>query len=295
MKTQELYQSVTARIITDLENGTPPWEQPWKNGHNHPFGIMPFNVVTKRPYSGVNILQLWDKEAREGFMSPAWLTFKQAKEAGGHVRKGEKGSIVVFTKFVEKEDDNGKTVKRPFLRTYTVFNVAQIEKLPESFLPEPLDDDHQDEDARLDHVDRFVSETRADVLNQGNRACFIPSRDEIHMPPLPSFDEAEGYYATLLHELTHWTGHKKRLDRLVSGKFGDKDYAREELVAELGAAFLCAHLGIEYRTQHASYIDHWLAVLKEDNRAIFKAASYASQAATYAIELAEHTDHSQAA
>lgn len=295
MKIQELYESVTKRIIDDLQAGTTPWEKPWADGNSAAMGSLPFNAVTRRHYSGINVILLWERAIHQGYLSQGWITFKQAQDAGGHVRKGEKGTRVVFTKFIEKEDEDGNLVKRAFLRSYIVFNVGQISNLPKSIDPFDERQPEHSPDEGMAAVDQFITAIGAEIVHGGDRAYFAPQHDRIVVPPTTQFETVGDYYATVLHELVHWTGHKQRLDRLVSGKFGDKEYGREELVAELGAAFLCCHLGIPYQTQHASYLSSWLSILKEDNRAIFKAASYASQASTFLIDRAQLNTGSEAA
>jgi antirestriction protein ArdC len=238
-------------------------------------------------YSGINVLMLWGAAVEAGYCSPYWMTFKQAKELGAHVRKGEGGNPVVYANTLTKteEQENGATEERkiPFMKAYTVFNVEQIEGLPEHYYvkPDPVIDPAQ----RIAHAEAFFSATGADLRHGGNRAFYRGgSSDHVQMPVFECFRSPEAYYATLAHELTHWTKHPKRLDREFGRKkWGDEGYAREELVAELGAAFLCADLDLtpEAGTDHAAYVQSWLKVLKEDKRAIFSAAAHAQKAADY--------------
>ena len=224
------------------------------------------------PYNGINVLMLWGAAMEGGFLSPYWMTFKQAKELGAHVKKGERGNFVVYANTITKteEQDDGREEERkiPFMKGYSVFNVNQIEGLPGHYYtkPEPIIDPAE----RIGHADAFFASTGADIRHGGNSAHYAGGSDHVQMPVFESFRSPEAYYATLAHELTHWTKHDKRL-------------AREELVAELGAAFLCADLALtpEPGEDHAAYIQSWLKVLKEDKRAIFSAAAHAQRAADY--------------
>ncbi|GAK34615.1 antirestriction protein [Iodidimonas nitroreducens] len=284
MKT-DIYERVTNKIIADLEQGELTWLKPWS-------AVNMDGKITKPlrhngvPYSGINVLMLWGAAIEGGFLSPYWMTYKQAKEMGAHVKKGERGNLVVYANTVTKteETENGEEEERtiPFMKGYTVFNVEQIEGLPERFYvkPEPLIDPAQ----RIERADAFFAATGADIRHGGNSAHYSGGSDHVQMPYFETFRSAEAYYATLAHELTHWTKHPKRLDREFGRKrWGDEGYAREELVAELGAAFLCADLELapEPRADHAAYIQSWLKVLKEDKRAIFSAAAHAQRAADY--------------
>ena len=265
-----LYESVTKRIIADLENGVASWVKPWSGGG---VGALPTNAATGRGYNGINIPILWHAALSEGYSSQGWMTFKQAQGLGATVRAGEKGTHVVFTKklTVKKEDEEKQVA---MLRAYTVFNIAQIDGLE---VDAPVVPDISPHEA----TEAFISATKADIRHGGGRACFVPSQDFIALPPKSSFINVESYYATSLHELGHWSGHKTRLDRDLSGRFGGEAYAAEELVAELNAAFLCAHLGIPGELRHSEYLGHWLTLLKGDSRAIFTASSKASQAANF--------------
>lgn len=263
----DIYQTITDKIITALEVGAAPWVKPWAS-----LGA-PRNAVTGREYSSINTVLL----AMTEFSSNQWLTFQQARQAGGNVKKGERGTTVVFFKPLtikeknEQQTENEKVI--PLLRTFTVFNTQQIEGLPEKFSlaikPKPQIDDFTDNEAA-----EFML-LQAKIIYGSNRACFIPSRDEIHLPNKTEFKSIPDFYATALHELTHWTGHTSRLARDFSGRFGDAAYAFEKLVAELGAAFLCATSGVDGQLQHESYIASWLKVLKNDKKAIFTAAAAA--------------------
>lgn len=284
MKTH-IYQKVTDRIIADLEQGELTWLKPWSAGNMDGRVLKPLRH-NGQEYSGINVLMLWGAAMEAGFCSPHWMTFKQAKELGAHVRKGERGAPVVYAGSMNKteEQENGEQAERviPFLKTYTVFNVEQIEGLPDHYYtkPEPVIDPAQ----RIEHAEAFFAASGADLRHGGNRAFYSDGSDYVQMPVFECFRSPQAYYATLAHELTHWTKHKSRLDREFGRKkWGDEGYAREELVAELGAAFLCADLGLtpEARTDHAAYIQSWLKVLKNDKRAIFSAAAYAQKASDY--------------
>lgn len=283
---QDVYSRITNQIIEALEQGVKPWTQPWTAAHAAGHVSRPLRH-NGQPYAGINVLTLWASAMTAHYAAPIWMTFKQAIELGGHVRKGEKGSPVVYAdtmRRTETDDATGDETERaiPFLKAYTVFNVEQIEGLPEHF--HALAHARRNPDERIAGAESFFAATRADIRHGGDCAYYSPTLDYIQMPPFEAFRDAQAYYATLAHEATHWTRHATRLDRdFGRKKFGDDGYAREELVAELGAAFLCADLGLrlEDRADHAAYIGHWLSVLKEDKRAVFAAAAHAQRAADY--------------
>lgn len=268
MKTGNLYQEITDKIIDQLEAGCVPWVRPWGA-----IGI-PTNARTKRPYSGINIVLLWQHD----FPTQEWVTFKQALEMGGNVRKGEKGTRIVYAdKFVpksEKGEENPRAI--PFLRAYTVFNVAQCDGLP----PPPRPPEIPTESV----IDPIIRNSGVPVYEDRARAAYIPSQDFIEMPARHTFRSFADWGSTILHELVHATGHPDRLNRDLSNPFGSKLYACEELVAEMGSAFCCARLGLEPTVRHADYLGEWLKVLKEDSRAIIRAASHASKAADWIME-----------
>jgi antirestriction protein ArdC len=275
VKIIDLYQNVTAGIIKNLEAGTVPWTRPWKNSRVTKGSMMPHNFATGRPYSGINVPILWGTAADHGYDEHSWLTYQQATAAGGQVRKGEKACTVVFTKKLAFKEDDETTRKVSMLRQFFVFNVAQIDGLKEPEInPEPPE-------AREAKTEAFVQKTGAIIKHGGNKACYIPSLDFVALPDFNQFKSPQHYYATALHELGHWSGAKSRLDRELQGRFGTRKYAAEELVAELTAAFLCAHLGIVGELRHAEYIASWIELLKSDDRAIFTASSKASQAADF--------------
>ena len=282
---QDIYTRVTNQIARQLEQGVRPWSKPWSVEHTAGRITRPLrhNAI---PYRGVNVLLLWSEALAKGYAAPLWMTYKQSQEMGAQVRKGEHGSLVVYADRITKTetDSDGQDVEReiPFMKGYTVFNVEQIEGLPAHYYAQPVTPLPLSE--RLAQADHFVSTTGAAIHLGGNQAYYSPVGDEIHLPPFEAFKDKESYYATALHELTHWTRHETRLDRdFGRQRFGDVGYAREELVAELGSAFLCADLGItpEIREDHADYIGHWLNVLQDDTHAIFQAAVHAQRAADY--------------
>ena len=283
---QDVYSRVTNKIIADLEKGNLTWLQPWQAGHVAGSVSRPLRSVGI-PYRGVNILMLWAAAMEKNYYCPIWLTYKQAQEIGGQVRKGEKGALVVYANIFNKTktNDEGESIEEaiPFMKGYTVFNAEQIEGLPAHFYArnEPV---HETPLERKENLERFFGGTGANIRHGGSSAFYRISDDVIQMPELQTFRDAESYYAVAAHETTHWTRHTSRLDRDLGRKrFGDQGYAMEELVAEIGAAFLCADLGItpEIREDHAAYISSWLKVLKGDKRAIFSAAGHAQRAVDY--------------
>lgn len=281
----DLYTRVTDRILADLEQGVRPWFKPWGTGQTQGRIIRPLRH-NGLPYSGVNTLLLWSEAVARGFSAPIWMTFRQAHALGAHVKKGETGSLVVYADAMRRTetDESGEEAKRriPFLKAYTVFNVEQIEGLPAHYLapaPAPFA-----KIERIARADSFIAATGVTVRHGGDRACYSAASDHVQMPPFEAFHDAESYYVTLAHECIHWTKHPTRLDRDFKRKrFGDEGYAREELVAELGSAFLSADLGLtpQPRPDHAAYIASWLKVLKDDKRFIVSAAAHASRAADF--------------
>ncbi|GIW86356.1 MAG: antirestriction protein [Isosphaeraceae bacterium] len=281
----DVYTRVTDAIIAELEKGVRPWLKPWNAEHMAGRINRPLRH-NGQPYKGVNVLMLWMSAEMQGFAAPIWMTFKQAKELGASVKKGAKGSLVVYADRITRTEtgEDGEDTERDiyFMKGYTVFNVEQVEGLPPHFYASAAP--QLDPAQRIEAADLYFANTGAEIRHGGNQAYYATEADYIQMPPFVSFKDAESYCATLAHEMTHWTKHPARLDRDFGRKrFGDEGYAREELVAEIGTAFLCCDLGItpEPRDDHASYLDHWLKVLKEDKRAIFQAAAYAQKAVDY--------------
>ncbi|WP_422363228.1 ArdC family protein [Pyruvatibacter mobilis] len=282
---QDIYRQVTDKIIADLEQGELTWLKPWSAGNMDGRIVRPLRH-NGMAYSGINVLMLWGAAMEAGYGSPYWMTFKQAKELGAHVRKGERGNPVVYANTIIKTEEGADGTeeerKIPLMKSYSVFNVEQIDGLPEHYYakPEPIINPAQ----RIEHADMFFTATGADIRHGGSRAYYSGGSDHVQMPPFECFRSPESYYATLAHELTHWTKHKTRLNREFGRKkWGDEGYAQEELVAELGAAFLCADPALmpEPGTDHAAYIQSWLKVLKDDKRAIFSAAAHAQRAADF--------------
>lgn len=281
-----VYQKITDQVIAALEAGALTFEMPWHRGNPRPV-----NIASGKPYRGVNTVALWVAQHIHGYATGTWGTYKQWNAQGAQVRKGERSTTVVFYKDVERpvEDDGETPSKRSFVATASwVFNADQVAgyTAPDAC---PLVDKTQ----RLKQVEAFVAATAAHIEEKGQRACYHLTQDTIYMPPRALFtgsstsSATESYYSTLFHELTHWTGHPARLKRELMNRFGEAAYALEELVAELGAAFLCADLGISLtpRPDHAAYIQGWLTALKQDQRAIFTAASKASAASDYLFKL----------
>lgn len=282
----DIYQTITDRIVSLLETGVRPWHQPWSAGNAAARVSRPLRH-NGQPYSGINVLVLWMEATARGYGNPCWMTFRQAKELGGCVRKGERSATVVYAnRYTKTETDGeGNEIEQtiPFLKSYAVFNVEQIDGLPASYQVVP-DAPQIAPDARIDELDRFFAATGADIRHGGLRAFYAIQPDYIQMPPFEAFESAESYYCTLAHEMTHWTRHPTRLDRdFGRKKWGDEGYAREELVAEIGAAFLSVELGFapEVREDHAAYIASWLKVLKDDKRFIFSAAAHAERACAH--------------
>ncbi|PZP68369.1 ArdC family protein [Methylorubrum populi] len=273
----DVHQAVTDQIVATLEAGTAgQWQCPW----HRKGGSLPVNAKTGRAYRGVNTLMLWCAEQANGYGDSRWATYKQWQELGAQVRKGERSTIIVFFKELGEDEEDGR--RRVVARASYGFNAAQVEGAPEAGEPLPPSEWHLPE-----VFAGFVARTGARVTHGGDAAFYMPSEDRIVLPPRDRFPTAHGYASTALHELTHWTGAKGRLDRDLSGRFRTQAYAAEELVAELGAAFLCAELGLEAEPHptHASYLASWLKLLRSDPKAIFTAASAASRASGYLTAL----------
>jgi len=292
----DAYQVITDRIVGLLEKGVVPWQKPWQGG-----GTMPRNLVSKREYRGVNVFLLHAMS----YESPFWLTFNQAIELGGHVRKGERACPVVFWKWLEAEAPDQPTGKKtvPFLRYYSVFNVAQCEDIPQDKIPSlgSVTREH----SPIAEAERIVSAMpkKPEIRHGGGRACYSPAFDRVEMPKPEAFVTSADYYSVLFHELTHSTGHESRLNRKgVAGSdgewsaFGSTPYAREELVAEMGAAFLSGHAGIVERTLNnsAAYVASWLQRLKDDARLVVQAAAQAQKAADFILAKPEARPEAEA-
>lgn len=274
---RDIYQEVTDTIVNALESGAAPWLKPWTDGVLAD-ATMPYNAITGKNYNGINIMLLWISGT--SYTSNAWLTYKQAQSLGGNVIKGQKSTNIIFWQFLKKKNKQGIEETIPMLRNYSVFNVEQCENLnlEKAKIPEVVD-------LSSTTISDLAKEVGATVKIGGNRAYFRASSDHIGMPELSQFTDANAHDATLAHELVHWTGHKNRLDREMGGRFGSDSYAMEELVAEMGSAFVCARMGIEMTgLQHSEYIASWLKVLKADKRAIFTASSKAKEATEFLLD-----------
>lgn len=279
----DLYATVTARIIAALEAGIPPWIRPWSGGD---VDAMPANATTQRPYRGINVLLLNLHAMSCGYERNRWMTFQQALSVGASVRKGERGTPVVFFKMHEVDatpaerqpSDERKVI--PLLRSFTVFNVDQVDGLPAALAPAAAPMPVWDS---LDAAEQILDASGAQIRHGGARAFYAPSEDLIQLPARSAFSSPSDYYATALHELTHWTGHPTRCARPLGRRHGIDAYAFEELIAEMGAAFLTSHCRLPGRLQHDSYIASWLRALHDDKRLIFTAASHAQKAADYLL------------
>jgi len=290
----DCYSEITNAIIADLEKGVRPWTKPWETTTAIP--CRPLRV-NGEPYRGINILLLWLATHHHGFGNAHWLTFQQARQLGGHVRKGEKATMIVYAGVLSttEKDEKGECQEKeiPFLKAYSVFNVDQTEGLPDKFQKPAAPALLRHDNTRIERAERFVGNTKADVRDGGERAYYSVLEDRIQMPLLERFKESDGYYATLMHELTHWTTRPERSPRnFRRTNFGTANYAREELVAELGAAFLCADLQLSLtpRSDHAEYIAEWLEVLRMDKRAIFQAAAMAQRATDFLHSLQQSNE-----
>lgn len=298
----DLYQEITDRIIKCLEEGTVPWLKPWNTPDYNL--VLPKNAVSGRLYSGINILLLWVTSAEKGYKQSKWITAMAANKLGGYVRKGEKATIVVNYNPIDREkcddegnpilDEDGNPEMEHFavLKRHPLFNIEQCDGLPNSMYDaEPVENTNTEtaQYALFAEIRRMIKGMDLDVkVMPSNRAFYTPSEDKVVMPEMKQFNSEKGFYGTLLHEMTHATGHQKRLNRegIASGKakFGNKVYAFEELVAEMGGAFVCAHLGFNEVPQNAAYIESWINVLKEDKRAIFRASGFARNACEYMLD-----------
>ncbi len=286
---RDIYAEVTDRIVAALEVGTAPWICPWRRDGE---GGRPRNGASGHVYRGMNVVLT----AMSGFASSCWYTFRQAHDLGGHVRKGEHGTPVIFWQFIEAKNDgaskdadgNGASTNArriPLLRAYTVFNAEQIE-WPEGSkhaVAAPASNDDANDDDNYEQVEGVIIASGATITQQGTRAYYSPAEDRIVVPAKARFESTSAYFSTVLHELAHWTGHSCRLGRDLHGRFGSESYAAEELVAEMAAAFLSAELGIAGRLQHAEYIANWIKVLSDDKRAVFTASRMAQAAADFIL------------
>lgn len=279
MTSTDIRSQVTEKIVSLLEQGVLPWKKEWCSKSGSDLFAVPFNFTTKNRYNGINVVILWAESLLKRYQTDQWATYNQIQNAG------EKGTQVVFYKALDiteqREDGSEKEKKIPLMKTFTVFNIEQCDGF-ENKISSPVEETREDQKRRIEQVEKFVKNSGAEISFGGSRAFYMPMLDKIQMPNFGDFTSAEAFYATTLHELTHWTAHEKRLDRQLGKKFGDLDYAAEELIAELGSCFVCAELGINSALEnHASYLDSWLKILKADNKAIFLAAAAASRAADF--------------
>jgi antirestriction protein ArdC len=288
---RNLNSEITQRIIAEMRQGVAPWRKPWSE-RSTGFGTMPRNAVTHRAYSGINVPLLWIAQDDAGYAAPLWLTFKQALELGGNVRKGEKGTRTIFVTFLEKEDKAGNKTHVPMYREYVVFNVAQCENIDYWSEAKP----RKSKAEMIQEAEDFLACTGADIRHGESRAYYAHApRDYINLPVRDSFNSTNAYYATAFHELTHWTGAEHRLNRTKGKRFGDREYAFEELVAELGACFLAAEFEQDVEEPSTAYLENWIKVLEQHENMLASAASEASRAHEYLRELALTHEEKKAA
>jgi len=288
------YDDITNKIIAELEAGRFPWVQPWGTSSAKAQLALPKNASTSRPYSGINVLILWGEVIEKAYSGQSWLTYRQAVALGGHVRKGEHGTTVVYAdRFIPDDakrraaQSGGEARAVPFLKRFTVFNTDQIDNLPASIAtaaPPPPPGTIEP------RVEALIKATGIDFRIGGNRAFYMPSQDYVQVPPPAAFFEPINWHRTALHEMSHAVGHSSRLNRDLTGSFGSRKYAFEEIIAEISAAVCCASLGITPTVRHADYIGSWLEILREDSRAIVRAASLASKAADYLLGFLPEAD-----
>jgi antirestriction protein ArdC len=282
-----LYEEITGKIIAQLEAGRLPWVQPWgSSAVRAPLGL-PRNAATDRAYSGINVLILWDAVAEHGYSAQSWLTFRQTLALGGHVRKGERGTTVVYADRFVPDDVRDRAHERgeeprgiPFLKRFTVFNVEQCQGLPDGIVAAPP---AVDISLILPQVEELIRATGADMRIGGDKAYYDVAGDYIRVPSPQAFHEPVNWHRTSVHELAHWSGAPSRLARDLSGSFGSKPYIFEELCAEIACAYILSTLGVVPTVRHADYVGAWIDLLTEQDRAIVRAASAASKAADYLL------------
>lgn len=279
----DLYQSVTDRIVAALEHGSAPWVCPWRRS---PEQALPANLGSGRAYRGINVLLLNLQTLAHGYALNRWLTYRQALELGAQVRRGEQGTQIVFFKMHEVDPGAAPSAESaperkvvPLLRSFTVFNAAQIDGLPERLIPAA----EAVSWSPVESASQVLAQNAPVIRHGGDKAYYSPGLDVIQLPESWRFKTAEDYYSTALHELTHWSGHPSRCNRPLQGRQHIEAYAFEELVAEMGSAFLSAHCGLQTQLQHASYVGHWLAALRHDKRLVFQAASLAQKACDWLL------------
>lgn len=282
MKTDELFRKIANDLSAKLEAGVRPWAKPW-SAQPSPSDL-PHNVTTGKAYRGANVFWLWMAQAAGGYPTAQWLTYNQAKALGGNVAKGQKGTPCFYWAVKKGENAKGEETSRMLPVSFTVFNVAQCEGLPQAAPVEP-----KPEAARIAAAEALMAATGARIQHGGNQAFFVPSQDYIQLPAFDAFRSPDDYYSTAFHELGHWTGHESRLNREFGKRFGDDAYAFEELVAELTAAFVCGSQGFASfaRDDHAQYLGHWIKRLRDDPKAFITAASAAQKAADLILSAGE--------
>ena len=296
-KNQHLYQKITSQFIEALKTGAPPWVKPWDDVEHRP--VRPRNAYTERKYSGVNVTILWTAATTKGFKTDRWLTFNQTMKAGGKVKKGEKGTVAILYRDIDicRKDENGKkiidedgeyvkdTIK--YIRGFTLFNVEQCEGLADKFTTgNPKHEDSPEWNSH-EEVDALLNKIKVLVRHDSSQAAYYPKDDVIRMPKKNAFRTDSCYYSTLLHELIHWTGHQSRLNRPGIAKpysVNKSSYAFEELIAEIGSAFLCAEFGIQCDFRHEAYVLSWITELENDTKAIFETSALAWKARNYIID-----------
>ena len=277
MANRDVYAKVFGQVIDQMRDGVAPWVRPWTGGSN-----VPYNAWTRRPYSGGNVLALWAQGAVRGWSDLGFVTFKQALAAKCAVRKGEKATAVYFMSTIEKKRTDGDVDRFFFARAYAVFNVSQLQESEDGALARLAPDaTTQTEFERHDAAERTLTESGADIRHSATdcRAYYDRKHDFINLPERALFRSPDAYYGTAFHELTHWTGHESRLKRDLTGNYGQPDYAFEELVAELGAAFLCVHHGMDVVSQSSAYLTSWVRACTEHPELLPRAASRAQRAA----------------
>lgn len=289
---EDLYARVTQTIITQLEAGVIPWTTPWQVVNKKGIAYVPMNVATGHHYSGINALLLWAAALERGYRSHSWMTMRQANMLGAFVRKGEHGCPILYTNWVEDVDQKtGNAIKKAFAKRFTAFHVEQLENLPQDYL---IPSEPPPSDGVYDEALRLITDCGMEIRYDGTKAYYTPSVDRVTLPPYSWFESPEEFYGVAFHEIIHATGHPSRLNRDLSKRFGTSGYAFEELVAELGSAFLCAHAGIAARHRSASYVENWLTVMKDDKRAVFNAAAYSGRAANWVRSRAMPADEAVA-
>ena len=296
MKKKNIYNTVTNRFVSALKNGAPPWIKPWSECSSSP--TRPVNAVSDRKYSGINVTVLWTAATTHGFKRDRWLTFNQARKEGGHVRRGQKGTVAILYREVEVRrkdesgslvaDSNGEVIKDKikFIKGFTLFNVDQCDGLPTEIVEGPALPAEKPEWKSHVEIESLLASKGVQIRHDCDQAAYYPNDDVIRMPVKKAFETDSSYYSTLLHEVVHWTGHHSRLNRPGICKplnYSKSGYAFEELIAEIGSAFLCAEFGIKCDLRHESYVISWISELENDPKAIFATSALAWKARNYLL------------